>query len=280
MGEKKRLGIFPKKPKAISLTESRQGKVAPTEAPKDIVMEDTVVTADNLPAALAAHFEQLTILEQKIQSADARARKARTIALDAQKKPTGFFGRKKAVEALQGSALSFAQAQSDVMDAMRVSLVYQRKISEIINQMLLLCVSNLAGTRTLLGQLQDELKKVEKGDYSETTKAEMARIIQELKAQEDMMCKQAKQSAMLHEHTVHIQEQDAHLLRHDARHDETAGEVAKANKLASDNHRKIEEMEQLLQLSENARLESERNQKITFIIAVIAVLLTIVKFFI
>ena len=62
MGEKKRLGIFPKKPKAISLTESRQGKVAPTEAPKDIVMEDTVVTADNLPAALAAHFEQLNLL--------------------------------------------------------------------------------------------------------------------------------------------------------------------------------------------------------------------------
>ena len=280
MGEKKRLGIFPKKPKVASLTENRQGKVAPAEAPEDIVMEDTVVTADNLPAALAAHFEQLTILEQKIQGADAHARKARTIALDAKKKPVGFFGRKRAVEALQDSALSFAQAQSDVMDAMRASLVYQRKISEIINQMLLLCVSNLAGTRTLLGQLQDELKKVEKGDYSETTKAEMARIIQELKAQEDMMCKQAKQSAMLHEHTVHIQEQDAHLLRHDARHDETAGEVAKANQLASDNRRKIEEMERLLQLSEKGRLESERHQKITFVIAVAAVLLTIIKLFI
>ena len=160
MGEKKRLGIFQKKPKVASLTENRQGKVAPAEAPQNIVMEDTAVTADNLPAALAAHFEQLTILEQKIQGADARARKARTIALDAKKKPVGFFGRKRAVEALQDSALSFAQAQSDVMDAMRVSLVYQRKISEIINQMLLLCVSNLAGTRTLLGQLQDELKKV------------------------------------------------------------------------------------------------------------------------
>ena len=280
MGEKKRLGLFQKNPKAASPTENRQGKVAPAEPPKDTVTEDTVVTADNLPAALAAHFEQLTILEQKIQGADARARKARTIALDAKKKPVGFFGRKRAVAALQDSALSFAQAQSDVMDAMRVSLVYQRKISEIINQMLLLCVSNLAGTRTLLGQLQDELKKVEKGDYSETTKAEMARIIRELKAQEDMMSKQAKQSAMLHEHTVHIQEQDAHLLRHDARHDETAGEVAKANQLASDNHRKIEEMERLLQLSEKARLESERNQRITLVIAVVAVLLTIIKFFI
>lgn len=280
MGEKRRLGIFPKKPKVASLSENRNGKALSAEAPKDIIMEDPVVTADNLPAALAAHFEQLTILEQKIQGADARARKAKTIALDATQKPVGFFGRKRAVEALQGSALSLAQAQSDVLDAMRASLVYQRQISEIINQMLLLCVSNLAGTRTLLGQLQDELKKVEKGDYSETTKAEMARIIRELKAQEDMMSKQAKQSAMLHEHTMHIQEQDAHLLIHDARHDETAGEVAKVNQLTSDNHRRIDEMERLLQLSEKTRLKSEQKQGITLAIAVVAVLLAIMKFFI
>lgn len=280
MGEKKRLGIFSKKPEVAGLTENKQGKVTPAAEPKDIATEDTVVTADNLPAALAAHFEQLAILEQKIQGADIRARESRTIALDAKKKFVGLFTHKKAVEALQDSALSFAQAQSDVIDAMRVSLAYQRKISEIINQMLLLCVSNLAGTRTLLGQLQDELKKVEKGDYSETTKAEMARIIRELKAQEDMMSKQAKQSAMLHEHTVHIQEQDAHLLRHDARHDETAEEVTKVNQLASDNHQKIEEVEQRLRLSEEARRKSEWNHRITLAVAVVAALLAIIKFFI
>lgn len=278
MSEKKKklFEIFSQKPKAVEVTEEDRKKAPATT----VNQEEVAVTVDSLPAALAAHFEQLTILKGKIKTADERARTARTLADSAKKRSTGLFGRKKAVEALQDSSLSLAQAQSDVMDAMRVSFIYQQKISEIINQMLLLCVSNLAGTRTLLSQLQDELKNVEKGDYSEETKAEMTRIIHELKAREDIMSKQAKQSAVLQEHAIHMQEQDEHLQQHDVRHAETAEEVAKTNELATQNQRQIEELGQLLQFEENARLESEKKQRITFAVATAAVLLTIISFFI
>ena len=282
MSEKKKklFGIFSQKPKALELAEKPKKKVPVSDQPDLSNQEDISISVDNLPAALAAHFEQLTILEKKIQAADTRAQNARALADSAKKKSAGFFGRRKAIESLQDSNISLAQAQAGVMDAMKVSFAYHRKISEIINQMLLLCVSNLAGTRTLLSQLQDELKKVERGDYSEETKAEMARIIRELKAQEDMMSKQAKQSAMLQEHTIHMQEQDEHLQQHDVRHAETAEEVAKTNKIAAENQRQIEEMSRQLQLSEAARLETEKKQKITFAIAIVAVLLTVIRFFI
>jgi len=281
MSEKKKIfGILSQKPKASELVEKQRKKAPVTDQPQTNTQVDTEVTVENLPAALAAHFEQLTILEKKIQAADSRAQNARILADNAKKKSAGFFGRKKAVEALQDSNISLAQAQSDVMDAVKVSFVYQQKISKIINQMLLLCVSNLAGTRTLLSQLQDELKKVERGDYSEETKTEMAKIIRDLKEQEDMMSRQAKQSVMLQEHEIHMQEQDEHLQQHDVRHADTAEEVARTNQLIAENQHQIKEMGRLLQFSEAARLETEKKQKITFAVAVVAILIAVISFFI
>ena len=278
--KKKNSGIFSQKSKASELAEKQRKKDSVTDQPQTNTQVDTEVTVENLPAALAAHFEQLTILEKKIQAADSRAKNARILADNAKKKSAGFLGRKKAVEALQDSNISLAQAQSDVMDAVKVSFVYQQKISKIINQMLLLCVSNLAGTRTLLSQLQDELKKVERGDYSEETKAEMAKIIRDLKEQEDMMSRQTKQSVKLQEHEIHMQEQDEHLQQHDVWYAETAEEVARTNQLIAENQRQIEEMSRLFQSSEAALLEAEKKQKITIAVAAVAILVSVISFFI
>lgn len=278
--KKKNSGIFSQKSKASELAEKQRKKASVTDQPQTNTQVDTEVTVENLPAALAAHFEQLTILEKKIQAADSRAKNARILADNAKKKSAGFLGRKKAVEALQDSNISLAQAQSDVMDAVKVSFVYQQKISKIINQMLLLCVSNLAGTRTLLSQLQDELKKVERGDYSEETKAEMAKIIRDLKEQEDMMSRQTKQSVKLQEHEIHMQEQDEHLQQHDVWYAETAEEVARTNQLIAENQRQIEEMSRLFQSSEAALLEAEKKQKITIAVAAVAILVSVISFFI
>lgn len=278
--KKKNSGIFSQKPKAAELAEKQRKKAPVTDHPQINTQVDTEVTVENLPAALAAHFEQLTILEKKIQAADSRAQNARILADNAKKKSAGFLGRKKAVEALQDSNISLAQAQSDVMDAVKVSFVYQQKISKIINQMLLLCVSNLAGTRTLLSQLQDELKKVERGDYSEETKTEMAKIIRDLKEQEDMMSRQAKQSVKLQEHEIHMQEQDEHLQQHDVWYAETAEEVARTNQLIAENQRQIEEMSRLCQSSEAALLEAEKKQRITIAVAAVAILVSVISFFI
>ena len=280
MGEKKRkrLSIFSKQPKAVELAEKSKRKVPVVDSPPPDNQEDTAISAENLPAALAAHFEQLSILEKKVRAADVRAQNARVLADSAKKKSAGFFGRKKAIESLQDSNISMAQAQAEIMDAMKVSFVYHQKISEIVNQMLLLCVSNLAGTRTLLSQLRDELKKVEKGDYSERTKAEMARIIRELEDQEDMMSKQAKQSAMLQEHSLHIRAQDEHLKQHDVQHEETVGEIARANKLAVENQQQIERLVGMLQASEVQRETVVKTQKITFVFTFVAIVLAIIGF--
>lgn len=284
MSEKKKKvsGIFNKKAKVVAPVDQHQEKeLAVSESDTVVCEKESVVTADNLSAALAAHFEHLNDLEQKLKKADERANKAKLAAFEAKKKPVGFCSRKKAVEALQGSTLGLAKSQTEIMDAMKISFAYQQKISEIINQMLLLCVSNLAGTRTLLAQLQAELKNMEKGDYSEATKAEMARITRDLKAQEDWMCKQTQQSTMLREHSVHMQEHDEHLHQHDVRHEETAGEVARANKLALENQWKIKQLEQGLLASENAKRDAEQKTRIVSFIAVtVVVIMTIIQFFI
>lgn len=279
--KKIRFNIFPQKTKAATLLEEqRSTEMAPSEQTEIIHDEEPTITANNLPEALVAHFEQLSLLEKKIKAADEHAQSARSMANDAKEKSSIYFGRGKILEALQNSVFHIAQAQGDIMDTMKVSFGYQKRISELINQMLRLCVSNLASTRNLLSQLRTELKKAEGGNYSEETKNEMSRIIRELKAQEDMMCKQAHQSAMLQEQAVHIHKQDEHLLQHDARHEETASEVERVGRLAGDNQKNIMELEQRLSRSEAMRLESEKKMHIILIAAVVVVVaLTLVQFF-
>ena len=82
MSEKKKklFGIFSQKPKALELAEKPKKKVPVSDQPDLSNQEDISISVDNLPAALAAHFEQLTILEKKIQAADTRAQNARALA--------------------------------------------------------------------------------------------------------------------------------------------------------------------------------------------------------
>ena len=195
-------------------------------------------------------------------------------------RPATFFGRRKAIEALQESSLGLANAHADMMDALALSFADQRKIGEILNQMLLICVSNLAGTRSLIGQLEAGLRTVEKGDYSEETKQEMKRIIRDLKAQEDLMIRQEKQAEALRKYGTQLQAAEDHLHEQDERHAETVEEVARANELAVSNRKKLDEIRGKMQATEDAFAESRKRQNVLFCTVVVLILITIIQFLI
>lgn len=266
-----------KKDTSVSQAEDSNGKKTTITPKKDeaIVVEPTI-TVENLPDAIADHIEHLAVLEEKMAVARKCAGNAKSLAIEARSRPATFFGRRKAIEALQASSLGLANANADMMDALALSFADQRKIGEILNQMLLLCVSNLAGTRSLIGQLEAGLKKVEKGGYSEDTKAEMARIIRELKAREDMMIRQEKHAEALREYGAHLQAAEDHLHEHDERHNETAEEVSHTNQLLAQTISELEELKQKYTDSEVARLKSEKQNRMMLVgVAIVAVLLII-----
>lgn len=239
--------------------------VAPTQD-EESTIDTPVITMENLPNAVADHLEHLVVLEDKMDVARKRARAAKEVAVAAKNKPTVFFKRKKAVEALQDSALSLANANADIMDALALSFADQRKIGEILNQMLFLCVSNLATTRSLIGQFEASLRKAQKSGYSEETKAEMARIIHELKNQEDMMVRQEKQAEVLREYGTQLKATEEHLHEHESN---TNDQLTQAQK-------ELDELSKRLDESEEARLNSEKKYRYMLIaVAIGAVILSI-----
>ena len=282
MREKKKLwDKFSKKDTAVSQAEDSKGKKTTITPKKDeaIVVEPTV-TVEKLPDAIADHIEHITVLENKMAVARKRASNAKNLAIEARHRPATFFGRRKAIEALQESSLGLANAHADMMDAFALSFADQRKIGEILNQMLLLCVSNLAGTRSLINQLEAGLRKVEKGDYSEETKQEMKRIIRDLKAQEDLMIRQEKQAEALRKYGTQLQAAEDHLHEQDERHAETVEEVARTNELAVSNRKKLDEIRGKMQATEDALAASRKRQNVLFCTVVVLILITIIQFFI
>lgn len=282
MSEKKKLwDKFSKKDTAVLQAEDSKGKKTTITPKKDeaIVVEPTI-TVENLPDAIADHIEHIAVLEDKMAVARKQAGNAKTLAIEAKHRPATFFGRRKAIEALQESSLGLANANADMMDALALSFADQRKIGEILNQMLLLCVSNLAGTRSLIGQLEAGLRKVEKGDYSEETKQEMKRIIRDLKTQEDLMIRQEKQAEALRKYGTQLQAAEDHLHEQDERHAETVEEVARTNELAVSNRKKLDEIRGKMQVTESALAESRKRQNVLFCTVAVLILITIIQFLI
>lgn len=230
------------------------------------VVDGPVITMENLPNAVADHIEHLVKLEDKMEEAQKRAGQAKKLAVSAKNTPNNIFTRKKAIEALQMSILGLSTVNAELMDAMSLSFADQRKIGEILNQMLFLCVSNLATTRNLIGQFEATLKKAQKNGYSQETKAEMARLLRELKNQEDIMARQEEQAGVLRDYGTKLKAAEEHLHEHESN---TNDQLIQTQKDLDELYKRLDE-------SEEARKKSERQYRIALVcVAIGAVVLSI-----
>lgn len=174
------------------------------------ILDVTKVNESQLPAIISTQFNKLTELEDNVQKAINMAATAKEQAEDA-KKSAGLFKKKTAIEALQVAANGSADALITMAEAQKLSFEYQTKLTEITKYLFGLGVSNIAMNRSVVRELELRLKGASEEDISDLAQQELKNVILQLKAQEDVMQKQAFLTGKVKEQAGQLKEIDKQL---------------------------------------------------------------------
>ena len=197
-----------------------------------IVVEN--LSSDQVPNLINEQFTKLDVVKNNVERAASKARKAQQRAEEAKNISPGLFHRKEAIEELQTVTEEIADAQIASAEAQEVSFEYQQKLGEITKYLFSLGVSNIATNRSVVRQLQLKLRDASEKDLDELARQEIFGVVEQLKAQEDIMIKQSAMSDIVKRHDERLnagdekeKEQDAEIAQqaekdkeHDKRLDE------------------------------------------------------------
>lgn len=151
------------------------------------------VTLDQLPKIISNTYSDISSIDEKIKSAINKAGEAKKLADDASKKNAGwsFWGddKKEAIEALQKSNLSLANALSDNVEANNMLFDNQKKMAKGLSYLYSLGIMNIAANRTVVRELEMKLRHASQEELSDLARQEIMNVILQLRAQEDMQYK-------------------------------------------------------------------------------------------
>lgn len=164
---------------------------------------DPNIGIGQLPQVIGNAVDGIKKVDEKIRSAMDKAKEAKSLADDASNKKAGFalFGRDKreAIEALQKSNVSLANAMSDTVEANEQLFQNQQKMANALRYLFGLGVANIAANRTVVRELEMELRHASKEELSDLARQEINNVILQLRAQEDMQYKIDKMEANIRE---------------------------------------------------------------------------------
>lgn len=165
------------------------------------VIDVNTVEIKELPSIISTQFQKLDILETNVQKAVNMAREAKEKAENAQVDIGLFkYSKKEAINLLQSASEGLAEGLTTAAEAHKVSFEYQTKLTEITKFLFGLGVSNLAMNRSVVRELELKLKGASEEEISDLARQELKNVIIQLKAQEDMMNKQAKLTDKIKKH--------------------------------------------------------------------------------
>ncbi|AFS77513.1 hypothetical protein Curi_c04380 [Gottschalkia acidurici 9a] len=241
------------------------------------VLDVSTVNHQELPSILTSQFDKLVVLETNVQKAVNMAVEAKNKAENAQVKIGLFdFSKKEAINLLQSASEGLAEGLMTAAEAQKVSFEYQTKLTEISKFLFGLGVSNLAMNRSVVRELELKLKGASEEEISDLARQELKNVIIQLKAQEDMMKKQAELTVKVKKHQGQLEsinrqldniekldeQQDniivSHfekLLKHDKDFEEQQKKNAKLEQETSHNTDKIKGLKNSLKHQEQALTE-------------------------
>lgn len=162
------------------------------------------ITDKDLPQVITSTFNNISKLDKKICDSVKKAENAKDKAYEASKKEAGWSlggkAKKEAIEALQEAMITQADALSDSTDAHKELFENQKKMAEAIRYLFGLGVMNIASNRTIVRQLEFQLRNASKEELSELARREIENVILQLRAQEDMQKKIDNQDTIIREH--------------------------------------------------------------------------------
>ena len=159
----------------------------------EIVEDISGVNIENLPSVLSSQFDKLNLLQYNVEKSLDMAIEAKIKSEDAYVKMGIFdYSKKDAIKLLQEASKGLAEGIMTAAEAQKVSFEYQTKLTEITKFLLRLGLSNIAMNRSVVRELEIKLKGASEEEISDLAKQELKNVIMQLKAQEDIMNKQAK----------------------------------------------------------------------------------------
>jgi len=208
-----------------------------------------------LPQIITKQVNKMTVLERKIKQVMKEADIAKEEAQKANKKISIFSGKKVAIEELQTSANSLANAIQFNAEALQSSFEFQKELADISKFLFGLGAWNIAQNRMVVRELELKMKDASQIEISELAKQELLTVVRQLKAQEDLLSKQEqfnkklkefnKQLDIVSEKSMNIAENVISLKETDKRHDEEISKLFETDKMHDEELAKQKETDKM-----------------------------------
>ena len=166
------------------------------------------ITDKDLPQVITEAFNNISKLDKKIRDSVNKAKDAKDKAFETSKKDAGWSlggkAKKDAIEALQDAVVTQADALSDSTDAHKELFENQKEMAKSVRYLFGLGVMNIASHRSIVRQLELQLRNASEEELSELARREIENVILQLRAQEDMQKKIDNQDEIIREHRGYI----------------------------------------------------------------------------
>ncbi|WP_043612956.1 hypothetical protein [Chromobacterium violaceum] len=171
----------------------------------DLTIDETL-----LPELIHGQLDKLQELDTSVKEALGAAAQAEKDAAAAKELSAGrgFWHDKKkeAIEALQESGVKLAEAVQVSAKTQKVSFEFQSRLAEVAKYLFSLGVRSIAANRIVVRELEMRLSGASEEELSELARQEVILLIQQLKAQEDLLRKQDHMKQLLGEHDAKIEQ--------------------------------------------------------------------------
>ena len=240
------------------------------EDKKEGSLEIVKIDESDVPALI---HEQFSILSEYISNLEIARKKADEVnkkAIESQEKGVHLFKMKNSIEDLQANQVALSESNRINMDLQEKSLLFQKKLTEIMQYLLGLGVANITMNRCVVKELMMRLDKASEEEIDDMTRKEILNVVKQLKAQEDIYNKTMEITQRVKEHNNKI--------------------IDLENEAIMNNERIIQQQEENTELKKVLESYENKQQKqnklliifgviaaISLIIGIISIILLIVK---
>ena len=187
------------------------------EDKKEGNLEIVKIDESDVPALI---HEQFSILSEYISNLEIARKKADEVnkkAVESQEKGVHIFKMKNSIEDLQANQVALSESNRINMDLQEKSLLFQKKLTEIMQYLLGLGVANITMNRCVVKELMMRLDKASEEEIDDMTRKEILNVVKQLKAQEDIYNKTMEITQRVKEHSNKILDLENEAITHNER---------------------------------------------------------------
>jgi len=240
------------------------------EDKKEGSLEIVKIDESDVPALIHEQFSILSEYMSNLEIARKKADEVNKKAIESQEKGVHIFKMKNSIEDLQANQVALSESNRINMDLQEKSLLFQKKLTEIMQYLLGLGVANITMNRCVVKELMMRLDKASEEEIDDMTRKEILNVVKQLKAQEDIYNKTMEITQRVKEHNNKI--------------------IDLENEAIMNNERIIQQQEENTELKKVLESYENKQQKqnklliifgviaaISLIIGIISIILLIVK---